>query len=301
MPRIVAHLIVGAKPEPLLPAMLASIEGAASWLFVNENSGLGEAAPNLPALRASRFAAAERMIVDRTPFDTFARARNRCFALDPAPTLDTWIVFIDGDEVHGEGFARIAQRLDRVPPRVGFIDAYTWHFFASFNWYTSIERRMMFFRWSPQAQWKNDVHEQLAGVPGGRIALPYVYGHYGAAASFSEYARKGAQYSSLGAHGTPLSPQAARVADEGDDYGEVEAFFAEMWPILLRFRAAHPPAARTYIAQQEAMRAKTFAAVDAIVAAHQPPLRRFKNALMRANYEQRWRLRIIEAKRYGLA
>lgn len=281
--------------------MLASIEGVASWLLVNENSGLGDGAPNLPALRSSAFAARDRLVVDRTPFDTFARARNRCFALDPQPSTDTWIAFIDGDEVHGERLTAIAQRLDRLPRSVGFVDAYTWHFFASFDWYTSIERRMMFFRWSPQAHWHNDVHEQLAGVPGGRLALAYVYAHYGAAASFSEYARKGAQYSSLGAEGTPLSPQAALAADQASDYREVEAFFADMWPNLLRFRGQHPPAARAYIAQQRRARAQAFAAVDAIVAAHQPPQQRIKNALMKANYEQRWRLRALGALPYGLA
>ena len=44
----------------------------------------------------------------------------------------------------------IAARLGELPAQYDFVDGYTWHFFASFDYYTSIERRMMFFRYRPE-------------------------------------------------------------------------------------------------------------------------------------------------------
>ena len=300
MARVVAHLIVGTKHEIFLPAMLAGLEPAVEHVFVNENSGLGADAPNLPALESSVFARTGRMTVARTTFETFAAARNVCFDLDTGAGADTWIVFIDADEVHAPRFSKIATQLDSLPAGIGFVDAYTWHFFMSFDWYTSIERRMMFHRWTPQARWEGEVHEQLTGVPGKRIALPYVYAHYGHVAPFAEYARKGAQYSGLGAEGTPLTAQDAHAADFHGDYRAVDAYFAPMWPALLRFTGSHPPAARPIIAQERARRASAFTAIDMMIRRSQTPLRRARNALMKLNYEQRWRARTFEALRYGI-
>ncbi|MDP9017558.1 MAG: hypothetical protein M3N19_04495 [Candidatus Eremiobacteraeota bacterium] len=300
MPRIVAHLIVGAKPEPFLPAMLSSIAGCAQHLFVNENSGLGDDAPNLNALRASIFAQENRLTIARTTFTTFADARNVCFDLDARADERTWIIFIDADEVHGKPFAQIGSKLDRLAPSIGFVDAYTWHFFGTYDWYTSIERRLMFHRWTPRARWHGEVHERLTGVPEGRIALPYVYAHYGNVMPFSEYARKGAQYSSLGAAGTPLSPQDAHAADFHGDMKAVEEFFTDKWPSLLHFSGLHPQAARSSIAFEIEHKGAHFKRVDAIIRKHQPAIQRFKNTIMKLNYEQRWRARAIAALRYSI-
>lgn len=300
MTRIVAHLIAGAKAEPFLPAMLASIAGPVERLFVNENSGMGDDAPNLAALASSLFAQSGRMSMTRTVFNGFAQARNHCFALDTEADENTWIAFIDADEVHGAKFAQIAAKLGRLPSNVAFVDGYTWHFFKSFDWYSSIERRMMFHRWSPRAHWEGGVHEQLAGIPGKRIALPYVYAHYGHVTPFAEDARKGAQYSSLGAEGTPLTAEEAHAADFHGDYRAVDRYFAYLWRVLMPFRAEHPPAARPFVESEKLHRQKHFAQIDAIVRRNQPPLQRVRNALMKANYEQRWRGRVFEAARYGM-
>ncbi len=300
MARVIAHLIVGSKPEPFLPAMLESLAGAVEHLYVNENSGLAEQAPNLGALRSCALAADGRMTLDRTVFSTFAAARNRCFELDRDANDETWVVFVDADEVHAPDFARIARRLDRLPASIGFVDGYTWHFFKSFDWYASIERRMMLHRWTPRAHWQRDVHEQLAGIPGARLALPYVYAHYGHVSPFAEDARKGAQYKGLGATGTPLTMEEALAADLHGDYRAVDAYFAPLWRRLMRFRGAHPSAARTAVRQMHAANAQRFREIDGLVRKHQPPIQRAANAAMKLNYAFRWRARTVDAARYGM-
>lgn len=280
--------------------MLASIEPAVDHLFVNENSGLGTDAPALAALQSSTLARNGRMSMVRTAFTNFEDARNACFALDTLANADTWVAFIDADEVHGERVARIRSRLGSLPRSIGFVDGYTWHFFKSYDWYLSIERRMMFFRWTREARWKGRVHEQLTGVEGKHVALPYVYAHYGHVVPFTQTARREAQYAQLGVTGTLLSAQDAHAADFHGDYGAAERAFARWWPACMRFRGEHPPAARAFIERDRRERAAYFRDMERLIIKHQPPLQRAHNALMKLNYEQRWRLRAIDAMRYGL-
>ncbi len=147
-----------------------------------------------------------------------------------------WIAFIDADEVHGPRIGRIAARLDRVPAEYDFVDGYTWHFFGSFDYYTSIERRMMFFRYRPGIRWEGAVHEQLIGLSGKRIAVPYVYAHYGHTLEPRRHAEKGRHYSSLGAPGNVLR-------EEELDAFDVARYYAPVYPRLLRFRGTPPAAA----------------------------------------------------------
>lgn len=301
MTRVVAHLIAGAKPEPFLPAMLASIAPAVERVFVNENSGLGTDAPNLPALESSTLARDGKLVVARTAFESFASARNVCFDLDRDATPDTWIVFIDADEVHGERFVRIAAQLHKIPAGIDYVDAFTWHFYFSFGWYYSIERRMMLHRWTPQARWEGDVHERLVGIPGRRVALPYVYAHYGHVTPFSEFARKWGQYAELGAQSEQLTPEAAHAADFHGSYDAVVPVFADRFKRMLRFTGTHPAYAQGTIAAETARRAKQLAEIEHRIRAAQTPSDRARNALMKLNYEQRWRTRTLEATRLGLS
>jgi hypothetical protein len=281
LPQIAAHLILGAHDEPFLGALLASLEGVATALIVNDNAP-GES-PHASTLAASSFARRGQLIVDRMPFVDFAHARNVCLRRHAQANAGDWIAFVDADEVHGELAARIASRLERVPAAYDFVDAYTWHFFASFDWYTSIERRMSFFRFRPAANWNNPVHEVLTGLDGKRLALPYVYGHYGHTLAPRRYAEKGRLYSALGAPGD-IVPE-----DRLDAIDPVH-YFADIYPRLLRFTGGHPPAARATIASL----AQQFAAYHALTAERareQTPLARLRNALMQLNYEQRWRSR----------
>ncbi|MEO6914029.1 MAG: hypothetical protein ABI182_08435 [Candidatus Baltobacteraceae bacterium] len=282
--RVAAHLIVGARAEPFLEALLESLAGCIDTLIVNDNAP-GDS-PHESTFAQSALAAEERLVIDRAPFVDFAAARNRCLELHALHDAGTWVAFVDADEVHAAPVARIAEHLDRVPPEYDFVDGYTWHFFQSFEYYTSIERRMAFFRYAPGLQWVGSVHERLEGLRGKRLALPYVYGHYGHALSVRRHAEKGRHYSQLGAPGEILEETELAAVDP-------RVYFKTEYPRLLRFRGDHPPAVRSTIARLTADYRQEYELTSQIVAEVQTPTLRAINAFRRFNYEQRWRLRAV--------
>ncbi|HEY1654498.1 MAG TPA: glycosyltransferase [Candidatus Tumulicola sp.] len=279
-----AHLILGSREEPFLAALLESLAGTVAMLIVNDNGP--DPSPHAAVLAASSFGRDGRLAVDRTPFTGFAAARNACLRLHAARSGARWAAFVDADEVHGRRFATIAANLGRVPPAYAFVDAYTWHFFQSFEYYTSIERRMAFFRVGPEARWEGDVHEQLVGIPGRRIALAYVYGHYGHTLEPRRHAEKGRHYSSLGAPGEVLRE------DQLDDF-DVARYFEPEYPRLLHFGGEHPPAARATLERLRPGLRATHALTARIVRA-QPPVVRMRNVVRKLNYELRWRGRVLD-------
>jgi hypothetical protein len=286
-----AHLILGPREEPFLEALLLSLEGAVGSVIVNDNSP--EPSPHRAVLEASSFARAGTLLVDRTPFADFSTARNICLRLHAEHDAGDWVAFVDADEVHGEALRRYATRLASVPAQYDFIDGYTWHFFGSFDWYTSIERRMMFFRFDRALRWEGAVHERLAGLSGRRLVVPYVYGHYGHVLEPRRYAEKGRLYSSLGAEGEVLRE------DELDGI-DAARFFAQFYPQLLRFRGPHPVAARATIERLRSRLREHHALTDRLARAQ--PLRvKAGNALMKLNYEQRWRGRALNGLARRLA
>ena len=288
-PRVAAHLIVGAREEPFLPALCASLEGACETLIVNDNAP--GPSPHARALAESAFAKRGALVVDRTPFTDFSTARNLCLDIHRRQNAGEWVAFVDADEVHFPVVGRIAANLANVEAGIDFVDGYTWHFFQSFDWYMSIERRMSFFRASPRARWDGAVHEQLQGLSGLRLALPYVYAHYGWLVSAREHARKGRQYSALGAPGEIVAEDA--LADvQLESYFE----FGHRWQNVLRFGGSHPPAAAPVIERLRRERAAQFAQVDAIVRRSQTVLQRSANAARKANYELRWRGRALNPR-----
>ncbi|HEY2474932.1 MAG TPA: glycosyltransferase family A protein, partial [Candidatus Cybelea sp.] len=121
---IAAHLILGPREEPFLSAMLASIAESVETLIVNDNAP--EPSPHAATLAASAFGGKGRMIVDRTPFTSFAAARNVCLRIHEQRNAGDWVAFVDADEVHGPQVQRIARRLSMVPPAYDFVDGYTW-------------------------------------------------------------------------------------------------------------------------------------------------------------------------------
>lgn len=260
-------------------AMLESIASSSSLLIVNDNAP--DPSPHTQTLWASPFGKGKRLVVDRTEFSGFAAARNVCLRLHREHDAGAWVMFVDADEVHGEGVRRIAARLDRVPAQYDFVEGYTWHFFASFDFYTSIERRMMFFRYAPDVRWEGAVHERLHGLTGKRIAVPYLYAHYGHTLQPRRHAEKGRQYSSLGAPGNVLRE------DELDDF-DVVRYFAPVYPRLLRFSNAHPVAARETIERLRGGLASHHRLTREVVD-RQPALIRFVNVVRKLNYELRWR------------
>jgi len=283
-PRVAAHLIVGSREEPFLGALLESLTGAVDTLIVNDNSaGLS---PHAEIFAASWFGRNSRLFVDRAPFTDFSSARNRCLDLHFQTSAGEWAAFVDADEVHGEAVRRIAGNLQAVPARCGFVDAYTWHFFQSFDLYTSIERRMTFFRVTPNARWEGKVHERLCGVDGQRLALPYVYAHYGHVLPARRHAEKGRHYSSLGQSGEIVPEERLEELD-------IARYFQAIWPLLLRFNGAHPPAARVAVERLRKEYAREHERAGELARAAQPPLVRARNLALKLNYEQRWRSRFL--------
>jgi hypothetical protein len=275
---VAAHLILGPREEPFLAPLLASIERAAALLIVNDNGP--DPSPHAAALAESAFGRENRIAVDRTPFEGFAAARNVCLRVHRERAAGQWVMFVDADEVHGEMIDVIAGNLHRVPNEYDFVDAYTWHFFQSFEYYTSIERRMMFFRFRDELRWEGAVHEHLVGDNGKRIALPYVYGHYGHTLEPRRHAEKGRHYSSLGAPGNVL-----REEQLGDF--DVKEYFTPVWPRLLHFRGEHPPAARALL-QRLGNDLKAHHELTQRIVCEQPGLTKAVNLLRQVNYELRW-------------
>ncbi|HET6275499.1 MAG TPA: glycosyltransferase [Candidatus Cybelea sp.] len=276
-------MILGPREEPFLGAMLESIGDVASIAIVNDNAP--DPSPHTATLEASRFGREGRLIVDRTAFTDFSAARNRCMRLHAKHSEAAWVAFIDADEVHGPRIGRIAARLDDVPAAYDFIDGYTWHFFGSFDYYTSIERRMMFFRYRPGIRWEGAVHEQLIGLTGRRIAVPYVYAHYGHTLEPRRHAEKGRHYSSLGAPGNVLR-------EEELDAFDVVRYYAPVYPRLLRFRGT-PPAAAGRAVEELKSSLRSHHTLTAEVVRRQPAGVKLKNAFRRLNYEVRWRSRAL--------
>lgn len=282
--RVAAHLILGPRQEPFLGALLESLQSACAFMLVNDNSP--EPSPHAETLAQSSFARENRLVVDRTPFTDFATARNICIRLHHEHDAGEWMLFVDADEVHGPPLVRASSNLDDVPSSVDFVDGYTWHFFQSFDWYRSIERAKMFIRVTPDLRWEGIVHEKVHGPTGSRLALPYVFGHYGWVLPIERQAAKERLYASLGRPGKMLPPEELDAPD-------LERSFREEWRTVLRFRGSHPPAVRSTIAQLRNTLHAQFEAVDRIVPRIQTPGQRLHNVLMRFNYEQRWRLRAL--------
>ncbi len=288
-PQIAAHLIVGARPEPFLPALLRSLIGVADTVIVDENSALSES-DNLRILTNSFFGQQQALRLIRSTFTDFCTARNRCINLHAEQDTAQWVAFVDADEVHGPAAKIIANNLDHVPPSINFIDGYTYHFVQAFDWYRSIERRMTFHRFSPSLRWVGAVHEHLEGIVETRLAIPYLYAHYGHVLPAQRHAEKNLQYAQLGDQGSAVYP---------DDFDTIdpEDYFASSWPQLMRFFGEHAPAADTVIAELKDTLAGHFATSTKLVQAYRGGLRgKILRAFWRANYDLRWRSRWLDPR-----
>jgi hypothetical protein len=283
---VAAHLIVGAREEPFLDALLQSLHGAVDMLIVNDNAP--EPSPHAGVFARSAFAREDALAIDRSAWVDFAHARNRCLAVHRERQAGPWAAFVDADEVHGARFAHLSAHARAIPAGVDAIDGYTWHFFQSFDWYQSIERRMTLFRCTPEVAWSGRVHEQLTGLGGKRVVVPYVYAHYGNVLPARRQAEKGRQYSALGAPGAIASETQLETIDAATFYP------SETWSSPLHFSGTHPPAAAAPIAALRVRYAAEFAQTERLIRAHQPPLRRIENVMLKLNYEQRWRLRALD-------
>lgn len=291
MARVAAHLIIGSRPEPFLGALLASLEGVVQRVIVNDNAR--DPSTHRDALQTSWCARDGALTVDRTPFTDFSSARNVCLDLHRAHDAGDWVAFVDADDVHDTRARKVSANLDNVAESVFALDGYNWHFFQAFDLYTSIERRMMFFRFNPELRWEGKVHERLTGYSGSRIALPYVYPHYGHVLPARRFAEKGRHYSSLGQHGET-------VPEDELDRLEAATFFAGFWPNLLHYRGRHPQVASTAIAALGVELAGQERIAHDLVKQTQTPAIRLRNLLRQANYNQRWMGRWLNPQAWRL-
>lgn len=287
---IVAHLIVGRRREPYLAAVLESIAGTCAVAVIDDNGG-SIPGPNDDFLQSSALGRSGRLVVVRTPFDGFDAARNACIDATPPELRDSWTLFVDADEVHGDELAAIARLLPSLPAEVDAVDGYSRHFVGSFSWWTSVERRLCFFRGRPGRRWTGRVHERLEPA-GKRIVLPFVWAHYGHVVTPRMEWEKSRLYSSLGQPGFAPTDAELATVDAAQAWGRFR-------PDVIRFTGDHPPAARAVIAELERDWAPTFAAVDDMFS-RATPFERLRRTVRRANYARLIALRRLEAgARFG--
>jgi len=199
-PFISAVMMMGKKPEPFLSACLESIKDAVDLLVVNDNSGEAASA-NLETLKSSRIFSEGKVALIPSEFIGFGPCRNLC--LDHLKALerdDTWVLYLDADEVHPPGLNILTrQLLPELPAGVGIVDGYNYLFFQSPRYYLSVDRRHnLFFRFNDQIRWEGAVHEKPVNLSGKRLALPYCYFHYGYLISPQALQRRWKLYGDLG-------------------------------------------------------------------------------------------------------
>jgi hypothetical protein len=284
-PRIVAHIIIGARQEPYLRAVLESIAGVCTCIVVNDNSGITPG-PNEDILRSSSPAADGRLIVVRTSFSGFGDARNACIDATPPDHRNGWVLFVDADEVHGHELQSMSALLPKLPDDVDAVDGYSRHFVGSFSWWKSVDRRLCFFRFHPGRRWRGRIHEQLEPV-GRRIALPCVWAHYGHVVTPVMEWQKSRLYSSLGQPGFAPTDAELAAVDASQAWGHMRAD-------VMRYRGNHPPAAQAVIAELSQRWAGTFADLDAIFS-DCSAIERLRRGVRRANYARLIAFREIEA------
>jgi hypothetical protein len=281
---IVAHLIVGRKPEQYLGAALASIEGVCDHVVVNDNSEMPNS-ENAAVVLSSTLARTGRLTLVRSSFVDFATARNACLDATPPEFSRAWGLFVDADEVHGAELAAMAGLLPYLPSEVDAVDGYCCLFIGSFSWWLDLQRSRCFVRLSPGLRWSGRIHERLAPV-GRRIALPAQWFQYGHVVLPREEAEKSLLYASLGAGRAPTEEQLAL------------ANAASVWAHLLRrshrFWGAHPAAMTPIIERLSRERAQLFAAVDCL-AGRRSRSDSLRNALKRANARRLVAWRAAEA------
>jgi hypothetical protein len=282
-------LCVGASPEPYLEATLESIASVVDLLVVNDNAG-DTVNPNIATITASDLAKAGRLRMVQTAFVDFATMRNDAFAMLAANATPDWVLWLDADEVHGEGLVSLARSLlPKLGSDYGSVDGYTDHFLGSFSWISDVARRFCAYRYNPLLRWKNPVHEKIDGIRGKELILPYRYAHYGNVLPPKLYAIKDRRYLALGnvVDYDPPVPENATL----------ENIYAHKGKYARRFRGTHPRAARPLVERLTREWAAAFAEIDRLFTAEQTAPDRLTNATRGLIEETRLRLRYVQHPR----
>lgn len=197
---ITAVMLMGAKREPFLGACLDSIRDAVDRLIVNDNSGLAEH-PNLSVMRDSELFKTGRVTIIPSTFLGFGPCRDLCLAeMRKTTESGRWVIFVDCDEVHTPSINQVTRcLLPRLPEDIGIVDGYFYQIFQSPDFIKSLDHRHnLMFRFNPEIRWTGQVHEQLSGLMGRRLVVPYRYFHYGYLEPTEVIIRKWQLYGSLG-------------------------------------------------------------------------------------------------------
>ena len=224
-------MILGGRREPFLAPCLATLEGVVDLLVVEVN---GSCDDNVRDLEASALFRAGRLRHEAREFTSFAASRNH--TLELLPPGEGWILKVDADEVHDPEALALVTRglLPALPDAVGILDAYVLQFMQSFRYLTSVDRRHEFLvRRQPGLAFSGDVHEQLLGTRGRRLAAPYVYGHFGYVRDPAEVLDKWKHYATLG-DGSYDPRELEQAVAEG--------YLDEQASLCRPFRGRHPEA-----------------------------------------------------------
>ena len=226
-------MLVGAVEEPFLPACLESLHGNIDRAVINDNSGQ-DSHTNLSFIKNSKLYAEGRIDIINSPFLGFAACRNLCLDfIRKFAESDTWIFIDDADEVHPSDSLKIITNkiLPNLPDEIGIADGYFYDFFQSPQYYQAFNHRHnLFFRFNPEIKWTRGVHEQLQGLQGQRLVLPYRFFHYGYLKPSCVVREKWHLYGTLG---DDVS---------GNQALNVEAVIDRMSQKVWRFDESHPEA-----------------------------------------------------------
>lgn len=278
---------MGRRPEPYLPAVLTSIEAAVDILVVNDNGG-DPRSVNRRVLEDSEMHRRGQVRIVEAPFEGFSRARNLCLEYIrregvQEPGAHTWLLMVDCDEVHRRDLPKLTRVvLPSLPQNVGVVDGYFVQFMQSFNYFISLDRRHnLLVRMNDDVRWIHDVHEQVKGLEGRRVCLPYVYFHYGYVMSNRQILEKWQLYQQLG--DPSYTPEELQTV-------ETSRMFEHEISRCIPFTWRHPHALRVLRNSLEQVPDPASEMFDRQAAAWlKQPGHRIKSALRRANY----RLRII--------
>ena len=230
---IIMIMLIGAAEEPFLPACLECLHGNIDRAVINDNSGKASH-PNLSYIKKSKLYAEGRVDIINSSFLGFGACRNLCLDfIRKFAEPDTWIFIDDADEVHPADSLKTITRdiLPSLPDEIGIVDGYFYDFFQSPQYYQAFNHRHnLFFRLNSEIMWTRGVHEQLQGLQGKRLVLPYRFFHYGYLKPSSVVREKWHLYGTLG---DTVSGNQALNVDE-----VIERMSQQVW----RFDGSHPAA-----------------------------------------------------------
>lgn len=275
--KIAGLTLVGKRREPFLSAALESVAEALDIIVVNDNGGNKE---NRRALEESTLFKAGKLTIIPSKFEGFASSRNLC--LDYLKNFvekdqDLWILKLDADEVHTPGIVPLTRKiLPRLGPQVGGVDGYWLLFIQSFEYFARLERRHdLLFRFSPEMNWEGRVHEKLNGKSGKVLALPYLFFHYGYAASAAEIKAKWQLYRDMG--------------DPNFDFldkADTDMLLDPDSQTQFRLKAPHPLSARPTIEQLKTELGDNYLRFAGLIAKGQNLPNRLRLFLRYLNYRQ---------------